>query len=141
MLFLSTGQVEARPVLATLLHLVAHSDKDASMGWLEWTLRGFSRRPLADIAGEIAMRHRDTIWERVGPRTIGMHPAEARGYLYARVAGLVHREVDRVLRLHADLRPTDREPLVRLARTALVDRVMLELQLRQMLAVPARRAA
>src|ERR1051325_6503225 len=51
----------------------------------------------ARLANEIAQRSRAEVWQRVEHRARTMRLAEARGYMRARAAEIIHREVDHAL--------------------------------------------
>lgn len=111
------------------------------MVWLERIVRRLKRLHLSDVALEIAVRNRDAVWQRVGHRVGSMSTAEARGYIQARIARLVHAEVDRVIQLNYQLRQGQQPQLVRLATVALVDQTMVDAQVRSPLIVDVRQAA
>jgi hypothetical protein len=57
-----------------------------------------------------------TVWDRVEGRTSRMSPAEARGYIRARCAAVVHEQVEQALRKHPNWPTTLRTEV--LERTA-----------------------
>ena len=81
-----------------------------------------------EVAGEIAERSRTFVLERVGdvPRT--MDRFEARGYVWARAALPVHRELDTLLAQHRDVGSVLRGTLLRMATEQVVNLVLDDLR-------------
>jgi len=80
-----------------------------------------------EVASEIAARSRTIVLERVGdlPRT--MDRFEARGYVWARAALPVHRELDTLLAQRRDVGSVLRGTLVRMATEQVVNLVLDDL--------------
>jgi hypothetical protein len=75
---------------------------------------------LAEIAEEAAFRVRPAVWERVRWQLGTMSPAESRGYVRARSAAVVQREIDRLIRHDASVRPAARARLIALTKENLL---------------------
>ena len=101
------------------------------MPWFQRIISQFRDSSLPEIANEIADRQKKSVWELVNERARFMQPAEARGYVHARVSGMVHVEVDRAYYHHDRLKISLRERLVRIVQAKLVDQVLVELRERQ----------
>ena len=101
------------------------------MSWFQRIFSQFRDSSLPEIANEIADRQKKSVWELVHQRVRLMQPAEARGYVHARVSGMVHAEVDRAYYHHDRLKLSLRERLVRIVQAKLVDQVLVELRERQ----------
>ena len=70
------------------------------MSWLDYFLRRRINTELVEAAQAIAVRHRIAVWERVEDTVPQMSPSEARGYIRARAATIVHSEADKVIAGH-----------------------------------------
>ncbi|MBI81963.1 MAG: hypothetical protein CMJ81_02095 [Planctomycetaceae bacterium] len=101
------------------------------MSWFQRVFSQFCDSSLPEIANEIADRQKKSVWELVHQRVRLMPPAEARGYVHARVSGMVHAEVDRAYYHRDRLKLSLRERLVRIVQAKLVDQVLVELRERQ----------
>ena len=101
------------------------------MSWFQRIFSQFRDSSLPEIANEIADRQKQVVWELVNQRVRLMHLAEARGYVHARVSGMVHAEVDRAYYHHDRLQLASRERLVRIVQAKMVDQVLVELRERQ----------
>lgn len=75
---------------------------------------------LEEVAQRAAARTRHAVWERVRWQIGSMGPAEARGYVRARSALVVHREVDRLLRHDGLVRRSARSRLIELTTEAVL---------------------
>jgi len=78
---------------------------------------------LAKLANRVAERCRSEVAQRILGMEPNMPPCEARGYIRARAAVVVHREVDLTLARERRLRRADRTKLISLAMDALVAEV------------------
>jgi hypothetical protein len=94
---------------------------------------GRPSRLQARLANEIAQRSLPEAWERIERRVVGMRLAEARGYIRARVAQIVHREADLAIALQSAEPSLERGRLVAQATDALV-----ALLFRELMHVPAK---
>ena len=65
-------------------------------------------RTLRAMAADAARRCETAVWQHVGPRASTMPLAEARGYVRARSAGIVRKQVELVLLAKPDLAPKTR---------------------------------
>ena len=81
---------------------------------------------LAEIATQIAGRSQDAVAERVSGRTAGMSAAERRGYIRARSAAVIHREVDKTMLQQPHLQADDRTALLQMATETVVTAVACE---------------
>ena len=107
----------------------------------ERMIRRMKKLYLTDVALEIAVRQRDNVWNQVAHRIGEMSSAEARGFVRARVAGMVRFEVDRVLRQNHQLQVSQREKLAQLTTVAVIDQAMVDSRVCSQSTVEIRRAA
>jgi hypothetical protein len=70
-----------------------------------------NRRMLDQRSSELVECCQDTVWQRVYRNALAMRPPEARGYIRARAAAIVHGEIDRMLRGAATLDAASRSCL------------------------------
>jgi hypothetical protein len=75
---------------------------------------------LEEIAEHAAACARHAVWERVRRQIEPMGPAEARGYVRARSAAVVHRVIGRVYENDPTLRRAARTRLVELTTESLI---------------------
>ena len=75
---------------------------------------------LEEIAEHAAACARHAVWERVRKQIEPMGPAEARGYVRARSAAVVHRVIDRVYQNDPTLRRSARLRLLDLTTESLI---------------------
>jgi len=111
------------------------------MGWLNTILHRCSDAFYSNIALEIATRKRENIWERVGHRVFSMQPAEARGYVHARVTNLAHNEVSRLLLLNDKLHPKHHTRLIQLTIAEMVNFALADVRLHKAAPQWSQRAA
>jgi hypothetical protein len=90
------------------------------MGLLQLTTLWRPSERLAEIARQIAERSRQEVSQRVLGGTGGMSAAERRGYIRARSAAVIHREVDQAMLQQPALRAVDRPALLQLATDAVI---------------------
>lgn len=90
------------------------------MHWSNLLRRLSGAARLEEVADQSAARARHAVWDRVKKQVGGMGLAEARGYVRARSAAVVHREIDRALQHDASLRGADRARLVELTTFSLI---------------------
>lgn len=90
------------------------------MGLFRLNSRSRTVDRLAKLAKRIAERCRDEVVHRILGMEPDMSPCEARGYIRARAAVVVHREVDLTLAREKRLRRADRNRLISLTTEALV---------------------
>lgn len=76
------------------------------MQWLLYYIRRISDTQLAEIALEIANRHRQTIWQQIEQYDTSMNSDQLRGYIRSRTSFLVHAEVDTFLNQNANKDPS-----------------------------------
>jgi hypothetical protein len=93
------------------------------MGLLQLTTLWRPSERLAEIARQIAERSQPEVSQRVSGGTAGMSAPERRGYIRARSAAVIHREVDRAMLQQPILRAADRPALLQLATDAVITAV------------------
>jgi hypothetical protein len=97
------------------------------MGLLQLTKLWRPTERLAETARQIADRSRQEVSQRVAGATSGMSAAERRGYIRARSAAVIHREVDQAMLQQPSLRAADRPALLQLATEAVTTVVASQL--------------
>ena len=97
------------------------------MGLLETILRPRTARQLQRLALQVAERSLEGVRHRLNPLAHTMTPAEARGYVRARAAAVVTREVDYALSLEGRTPTWGRGELLRQATTQVVMQLSREL--------------
>ena len=90
------------------------------MGLLETILRPRTSRQLQRLSVQIADRCLDAVRVRLNPLAYSMTPAEARGYVRARAAAVVSREVDLTVSMEGRLPAWGRTELMRQATSHVV---------------------
>jgi hypothetical protein len=90
---------------------------------------------------EAARRCETAVWQRVGDRATTMPLAEARGYVRARGAAIVRRQVELVLLSHPETSAVSRVQVLELALEAAVVRAVDVLRTRSVMPAPRRQAA
>ena len=75
---------------------------------------------LEEVAEHAAACTRHAVWDRVSLQIDTMGSSEARGYVRARSALVVHREIDRVLRSDPTLKRALRARLIELTTESLI---------------------
>ena len=112
------------------------------MSWLDYFLRRRINTELVEAAQAIAVRHRIDVWERVEDTVPQMSPSEARGYIRARAATIVHSEADKVIAGH-DLLTDAQFPLLVAAATdaVIADIILVERNRRRTASAAVARAA
>ncbi len=90
------------------------------MGLFKLNARPRTEDRLAKLAKRIAERSRSEVVQRILGMEPDMSPCETRGYIRARAAVVVHREVDLTLARERRIRRSDRTKLISLATDALV---------------------
>ena len=91
-------------------------------------LFGRSERQVSALASDLAQRSAATVWQRVGHRVSTMTSAEARGYIRARAAEVIHAEVERLLQFEPGLRGWAHEALVAQATEGVIEQTLNEMQ-------------
>ena len=79
---------------------------------------------LSTLADEIADRCFEACWQRVSGQILALAPAEARGYIRARGAMVLHRKIDLAADQHGIL-SAHRGQLYALATEAIIQRVQV----------------
>lgn len=93
------------------------------MALLNLGLRSRTEERLAKLASRIVERSRSDVTRRVLGLRADMSTSEARGYIRARAAVVVQREVNVALGRERHLRTSDRRRLIAMVMDALVDGV------------------
>ena len=97
------------------------------MRWFELLDRYFERQRASQLAMDIAERSHTSVWDRSNEQAVAMRFPEARGYVRARAAAVIHSQVakhqEEIDSLDVDLRLE----LVERATQAVVDSVTHEL--------------
>ncbi len=96
------------------------------MALLNLGKRSRSEERLARIANRIVERTRSEVTRRILGLRADMSNSEARGYIRARAAVVVQREVNLVLGRERRLRPSDRRRLIGMVTDALVNGIFGE---------------
>ncbi|MCP4192128.1 MAG: hypothetical protein GY768_16065 [Planctomycetaceae bacterium] len=100
-----------------------------------------NRTQIASIVDRVVIRSHHAVWQRVRERAWSMTPYEARGYIRARAALVVEREMSIVLAELNDF-PSVHAPLVAAAVSErLVDRTLGDVSRMRRATEPLRRAA
>jgi hypothetical protein len=98
------------------------------------------RKQLSTLASDLASRCSAAVWDRGGPRAVGMTPSEAKGYLRAlATAAVSDRLTDDLLRSRG-LAESAAEEIIALAAEGVVERLVGEV-VRWQRAQAQRRAA
>lgn len=98
-----------------------------------------SESKVNQLARDVAERCRHDVWDRVWRRVATMEAAEARGYVRARAAMVVSREVEWVAVQSTNLSETRRERLFDQALVCVTQLILAEARALQV--APARHAA
>jgi hypothetical protein len=98
-------------------------------------------RTVRALSLDAARRCETAVWQRVGERASTLPLAEARGYVRARSAAIVRRQVDLILLSHPDTSAVSRVQVLELALEAAVVRAVDVLRTRSVMPVPRRQAA
>lgn len=101
------------------------------MALLSLSIFGDVRKETSELAARIAPRCHAAVWARVERRAPSMRLSEARGYIRARAAAVVHAQVN--AELNHTRRDVSRADLMSLATDKVVTLVF-----RELLAVPPR---
>jgi len=90
------------------------------MGLFNWSFRSADGEQLQGLAARVVQRSLNEVLQRVTALTPEMSPAEARGYIRARAAKVVNREIAAAYAAEPRLRPADRTRLASLVTDSLV---------------------
>ncbi len=97
------------------------------MSWLTgWALPSWNRTRLASLVDRVAARSQNAVYQRVKDRLASMNVHQARGYIRARAAQVLEREMGIVMAEVTDLSPLQLEAILDGARHRVVRRLMLE---------------
>lgn len=108
------------------------------MGWIRRLvdLLGLDHsRQAQQLAVVIAHRGLATVWQRVSGQVANMQPSEARGYIRARAAQVIHAEANRVVDFDRAIPSKYRAELIQLATNE-----VLRLTVRQWMTVRTARS-
>ena len=111
------------------------------MGLLSYFADRRSARQLAGLAAEIAQRSHGDVWQRVAHRATAMRLVEARGYVRARAARVIHHHVHAALETRPEIDDSRREELISLATEVVISAIARELLHLPQRIVPRRQAA
>jgi hypothetical protein len=90
------------------------------MGLFSWNYGSVDEEHLQALAVRVVQCSLTEVLQRVTALTPQMSPAEARGYIRARAAKVVNREIAAICAAEPRLRPADRSRLVALVTDSLV---------------------
>ena len=91
----------------------------------------FRQTQIQEVAGEIATRLRNSAGHRVDQRIDGMSPAEAQGYIRARIGCIVRTEVRRVVGLNPRMKSQQQTRLADFTMSILVRLVLVDRKIRR----------
>lgn len=95
--------------------------------WLEgFWLSTFNRTQLGTLVDRVAARSQNAVYQRVKDRLAAMNVHQARGYIRARAATVLEREVGIVMAEVSGISPEQRDAILDGARQRVVRRLMLE---------------
>lgn len=86
----------------------------------------WNRTRLASLVDRVAARSQNAVYQRVKDRLSSMNVHQARGYIRARAALVLEREMGIVMAEVTDLSSAQRESILEGARHRVVRRLMLE---------------
>ena len=89
------------------------------------------QRMLEDLINRITARCVPAVWGRVYPLAATMDPAQARGYIRARSARVIARELQIALSTMPDLSPALRQQVKRSVAERLVRKTLAEITVRR----------
>jgi hypothetical protein len=101
----------------------------------------WNRPRLLSLVDRLVARAQSDVWHRVRDRALGMGIYEARGYIRARAARVIERELALAVVSIPPLRPGDRQIVVQAVSQRVVRRLLLENLRRQEPARARRRLA
>lgn len=97
------------------------------MSWFNVLQRLNGEARMIDLADEIASKCRHAVWARVCHRVMQFERAEARGYIRARAASIVKREIDFALE-DEQIKPSLRPRLTELTIDSVIGLVFVLMQ-------------
>jgi hypothetical protein len=86
---------------------------------------------LAEMSERVAGRSRLVVWQRVVDRLPTLGPTEARGYIRARAAAVIHAETDRLIQQEGDRVGRMRTQIIESALLSLVNAIVAQITQRQ----------
>jgi hypothetical protein len=97
------------------------------MGLADW-IAGLCNRSRTDqLLDRVAARSQPVAWSRVYPRVLGMDPHQARGYIRARSALVIHREMQIATSGQKRLSPLLEQRILTMASERVVRRTLSEI--------------
>jgi hypothetical protein len=81
---------------------------------------------LVELADSLAAQSRSDVWQRVEHQLSRMNDAEAQGYIRARAASVIAREVDRTLVRESDSFKARRQRLIELTTASVIRLVVTQ---------------
>lgn len=111
------------------------------MGLWTFLVNRRSAKQMAGLAAEIAERSHSDVWQRVAHRATAMRLVEARGYVRARAARVIHHHVHEALETRPEIDDARREELISLATEVVISAIARELLHLPQRIVPRRQAA
>ena len=111
------------------------------MGLPQLLAHWFVTDKITELAERIAARSRQAVWQRVWQRVGTLCPAEARGYIRARAAAIVHQETDRLIAQEGSRAGEMREKLLSAAVETLIVQLLDQSQRTRRMNAPSRRVA
>jgi hypothetical protein len=93
------------------------------MVWTQRITQWLVSDRLTEMSERVAGRSRLAVWQRVVDRLPTLGPTEARGYIRARAAAVVHAETDRLVEQEGDRVGRMRARIIEAAQQSLVDAI------------------
>jgi hypothetical protein len=101
------------------------------MAWPHMLAQWLVSDRLTEMAERVAGRSRLAVWQRVVERIATLGPAESRGYLRARAAGIIVAETDRLIEQEGAAVARMRERIIGAATESLVETIVMQLAQRR----------
>ena len=111
------------------------------MGLPQLLAHWFVTDKVTELAERIAARSRQAIWQRVWQRVGTLGPAEARGYIRARAAAIVHQETDRLIAQEGPRASELRDKLIAAATETVIAQLLGQSRHTRRTNAPIRRVA
>lgn len=101
------------------------------MAWPQRIAQWLVSDRLTEMSERVAGRSRLAVWQRVVDRLSLLDPTEARGYVRARAAVVVHAETDRLIEQEGAKIGRLRERIVAIASQSLVETIVAQVRQHQ----------
>lgn len=101
------------------------------MAWPQIITRWIVSDRLAEMSERVAGRSRMAVWQRIVERAATLGPTESRGYIRARAASVIHREIDRLIEQEGPAVGRMRERIISRATESLVETIVGQLAQRR----------